>query len=107
MKVSDAESGTPLRWRGGLVEPAVHGLVGRNTPAAAGRTRTRARGPHGRAEHPRVGGEDVWGTARDQVDGGAPPAVAGRTRGQVSVLFHDRSILTLADGACTPRRPGL
>ncbi len=51
--------GTPPRRRGGLTEERIALVVGRNTPASAGRTCPSPFGRGGSSEHPRVGGEDT------------------------------------------------
>ncbi len=56
----DGAVGTPPRRRGGRRDPHDRVDCERNTPASAGRTRPSSSPLSGRAEHPRVGGEDSW-----------------------------------------------
>ncbi len=70
-------SGTPPRRRGGRDGVDVPALVGRNTPASAGRTRSSPSWAPTSAEHPRVGGEDALEAAQKRKKVGTPPRRRG------------------------------
>ncbi len=81
-QLNDWSDGTPPRRREGLDPGLTKINLPRNTPASAGRTRSRGSGPGRGAEHPRVGGKDVSGVSCFLVFFGTPPR---RREGQAAV----------------------
>ncbi len=106
-------NGTPPRRRGGLRQLHRSETVHRNTPASAGRTRTGAGRRTGRAEHPRVGGEDATAPHVSLTVVGTPPRRRGGPMA-TSTLRHSarntpasagRTAPTARHRCCWPEHP--
>ncbi len=96
--------GTPPRRRGGLDDLVLQAAEHRNTPASAGRTPYRGLGRCGRAEHPRVGGEDSSFSPRRSSSAGTPPRRRGGPPAPVGTSPAPRN--TPASAGRTYANPG-
>ncbi len=78
-RVSDCcETGSPPRVRGKPLSLLVPMINQRITPACAGKTRRQRRAVQGRADHPRVCGENAAHTVDAPQNLGSPPRVRGK-----------------------------
>ncbi len=94
--------GTPPRRRGGRTGLVLAVLERRNTPASAGRTGSRGGWRPGRAEHPRVGGEDAGGLAPGRGVSGTPPRRRGGRASKNHTAGHHRNTPASAGRTCSP-----
>ena len=75
---SSPSFGSPPRMRGKLCVHLVKPVVGRITPAHAGKTESRKRHKKGDADHPRACGENFSSHITLKSDRGSPPRMRGK-----------------------------
>ena len=78
--VGDLNAGSPPRVRGKLEAVRLHRLVGRITPARAGKTAGHSADDASGPDHPPACGENVAQLEISRIHAGSPPRVRGKPR---------------------------